>query len=141
MVVKDHQVLRNIHDLQERDQPDQQYTLLTYSWQTNYSSLIVLVSAMFHSCTAKQVDDVLENFPTSSMSCRSCHAWAVDVDFLLMKLFFLFSNNYFFLERRQTMFQECLQCADNKYQSLNVKRREQNSKVLLSGCSAKMLLI
>lgn len=39
-MVKDHQVLRNIHDLQERDQPDQQYTLLTYSWQTNYSSLM-----------------------------------------------------------------------------------------------------
>lgn len=93
------------------------------------------------SCTVKQVDEVLENFPTSSMSCRSCHAWGVDVDFLLIKLFFLFSNNYFLLERRQATFQECLQCADNKYHSLKVKRREQNSKVLLSGCSAKMLLI
>ena len=40
--------------------------------------------------TVKQLDDVLENFPTNSMSCRSCHAWGVDVDFLLIKLFFSF---------------------------------------------------
>lgn len=38
----------------------------------------------------KQVNDVLENFPTNSMFCRSCHAWGVDIDFLLIQLFFSF---------------------------------------------------
>lgn len=74
MVVKDHQELRNIHNLQETDQQGQQYTLLSYSWQKNYSTLMY----------GYQVYGILENFPTKTISCWSYNAWSADVDFLLI---------------------------------------------------------
>lgn len=89
-----------------------------------------------------QLNSQMMPFFSNSMSCGACRA--LDVNVLICSHFHflsLFKYLFFLLEKRPTAeFRECLQYADSKCHLLKSIRREQKSKVLLSGCSAEMPL-